>query len=401
MEVYKRLKKISKFQDSFSPANFAEVPHDWYVIITDVISSTKAIEAGRYKDVNIAGGLSVVALANQFKDMDFPFVFGGDGVTFLIPPAIISEARDGLIDTKLKVKDLFNLDLRIGIVPVVDLIKAGKTLQIAKLAVSQYYDQAIINGSGADTAEAWIKKPGSPYLVDTKLDDSIEASFQGFTCRWQDVRSSEGETIAIIVKVREAHVPNVQDYYESLVPKIMAYAGDERKHHPIKHTALKTTGGKYLKNEAKAITLKKNGLRYFFKLLSIHFERIAGNIIIALRLPAMYGYYKVKDMRNYNVISSDYRKYDGTLKMVLSVSTESREKIEALLRSELEKKNIYYGIHISDRALLTCLLHVDSTREVHFVDAADGGYALAALQMKKQIQEDLADDKKSFDDLYH
>jgi len=28
---------------------------------------------------------------------------------------------------------------------------------------------------------------------------------------------------------------------------------------------------------------------------------------------------------------------------------------------------------------------VGSTKEVHFVDAADGGYALAAQQMKKQM----------------
>ena len=64
-----------------------------------------------------------------------------------------------------------------------------------------------------------------------------------------------------------------------------------------------------------------------------------------------------------------------------------RNQIQAFLEREYAKKNIYYGMHVSDRALLTCLLHVDSKREVHFVDAADGGYALAARQMKKQMQD--------------
>lgn len=43
-----------------------------------------------------------------------------------------------------------------------------------------------------------------------------------------------------------------------------------------------------------------------------------------------------------------------------------------------------YGIHESDRALLTCFLHLGSRREVHFVDSADGGYALAGKMLKQK-----------------
>jgi len=386
MDLYKNLDKISQFQESFSNENFALVPSEWNVVITDIKGSTAAIREGRYKEVNIAGGLSVVALANAFHDMEFPFIFGGDGVTFLIPPGLISDACDILMDTKEKVRELYDLDLRIGVVPVRDLLNDGKTLQLAKLAVSQYYDQAIISGTAVDTAEAWVKKADSPYLVKNKKNDQLHASFIGFTCRWQDVISSEGETIALIVKVREGEVSDPVEYYQYIASEILKIAGDESKYHPVKSQYMKMAGADYLGNEARAISGKKSGFRFLLQKARIFLELIATGIIMQFRLPMKMGFYDLKDLRNYNTISSDYRKFDGTLKMVLSVPEIRRVQLQEFLEKQAAARKIFYGLHISDRAILTCLLHVDSEREVHFVDAADGGYALAAQQMKEQIR---------------
>ena len=52
-----------------------------------------------------------------------------------------------------------------------------------------------------------------------------------------------------------------------------------------------------------------------------------------------------------------------------------------------ETGDLFYGVHVSDRALTTCLMHEGTVREVHFVDAADGGYALAAKQLKRQLRD--------------
>ena len=38
---------------------------------------------------------------------------------------------------------------------------------------------------------------------------------------------------------------------------------------------------------------------------------------------------------------------------------------------------------------MTCLMHVGSAREVHFIDGADGGYALAAKMLKGQVGADI------------
>jgi len=66
------------------------------------------------------------------------------------------------LDTKYQVKKIYDLGLRIGIVPVKDLILAGKSIQVGKLFVSKYYDPAIISGNAVETAEFWVKKQGSP-----------------------------------------------------------------------------------------------------------------------------------------------------------------------------------------------------------------------------------------------
>jgi hypothetical protein len=51
------------------------VPVDWYAVITDVVNSSEAIEAGRYKEVNTAGVLAAMGISNLRNDMDFPFLF--------------------------------------------------------------------------------------------------------------------------------------------------------------------------------------------------------------------------------------------------------------------------------------------------------------------------------------
>ena len=78
---------------------------------------------------------------------------------------------------------------------------------------------------------------------------------------------------------------------------------------------------------------------------------------------------------------SDYRKFDDALRMVLDCSPDQVE----VLRQSLEdqKKFLYYGMHTSETSLMTCL-----ASGIHFIDGSDGGYALAAKQLKAQMKAD-------------
>lgn len=72
--------------------------------------------------------------------------------------------------------------------------------------------------------------------------------------------------------------------------------------------------------------------------------------------------------------------------MVVACDSGSRESFLKFLDELYRQGKLFYGYHVSDRALMTCALHEGSVREVHFVDSADGGYALAATQLKEQIK---------------
>lgn len=76
---YSDLPSLENFLDISDLENFTVVPPDWHIIVTDIAGSTKAIELGRYKEVNLIGAASIVAILNLSKNIELPFVFGGDG----------------------------------------------------------------------------------------------------------------------------------------------------------------------------------------------------------------------------------------------------------------------------------------------------------------------------------
>jgi hypothetical protein len=62
--------------------------------------------------------------------------------------------------------------------------------------------------------------------------------------------------------------------------------------------------------------------------------------------------------------------------------TRLRRELDALY----DEGRIYYGLHESSQALMTCYVQgLDDGAHVHFVDGGSGGYALAAKQLKRQM----------------
>ena len=381
---YKNLVPRTSFSEVLQSRHHQAVPADWYVAITDVINSTQAIETGRYKDVNIAGGLAAMAISNVNEDMGFPFVFGGDGMTCLIPPSIKNDVNDVLYDTSLKVKTFFDLELRVGLVPVQKIYEAGHQLSISKLGVSKFYNQAIISGDGVQYAEDLLKKIAAaenPFLIRSKNNVNLEADFTGFTCRWQDIPSHKGETISTIILLRDDDKQLLPD----VLNEMYRIFGKEEDFHPV-ISGLKLAGADYyLGKEATVFAQQRTGWNYRLKLWRIKMEYLITLLAMKLHLPIKVNWYQLNKLKDYQIAASDFKKFDGSLKLVLNCQTAARKEWGAYLEDLRQKEKVYYGIHISDRAIMTCLLHSGSEQEVHFIDGADGGYALAAKMMKGQM----------------
>lgn len=383
---YRHLEPAESLATAFDEKSTVPLPADWFIVITDIVGSTAAIDAGRYKDVNTAGGLAAMALSNAFGTLEFPFIFGGDGTTFLIPPEIREAAAEILADTARKVKEFFSLHLRVGIVPAREVFAKKHAIRVGKIRISPHYTQAVITGDGIDYAEKLVKS-GQDYLVPHDLAGSHEANFTGFTCRWHDVPSEGGETVALIVRFSAGSEEANHQLLQTVLSAIERHYGPDAQHHPIKENTLRNTmARKIIWREAAARAGKKEGLTFLLQMIRIAFESFVTLLSIKLHLPLKVFHYRLDRVKWYNVISSDYKKFDGMLKMVISGSPAARAGLVRELDSLRLKNKLKYGIHVSDRALLTCLLHADSAQEVHFVDAADGGYALAAKMLKEQIR---------------
>jgi len=164
--------------------------------------------------------------------------------------------------------------------------------------------------------------------------------------------------------------------------------GLESSYHPLSEENLHMArSGDRVTTEARVLSKRKRGLLTGLHTLSVKLQVRFVQFLIRHNIAFNSRGKNLRDVRRDNILSSDFRKLDGTLKMVISGTTENRRKLEALLRHLHARGHIFYGVHVSNRALLTCLLQYGSGSEVHFVDAADGGYALAARHMKQQLAE--------------
>ena len=117
-DFYGSIPVFHGFGSLMDPALYSPLPDDWTVGVADIVESTKAIAAQRYKAVNMAGASVIAAVTNALDGREFPFVFGGDGASFAISPGDLVAAREALAATARWVREDLDLVMRVALVPV-------------------------------------------------------------------------------------------------------------------------------------------------------------------------------------------------------------------------------------------------------------------------------------------
>ena len=84
--------------------------------------------------------------------------------------------------------------------------------------------------------------------------------------------------------------------------------------------------------------------------------------------------------------STDHEKFDDMLRMTISGTVQQRQQLRAYLEDKHQSGDLVFGIHVAKHTLMTCIVFDRFGRQVHFLDADDGGYAMAAVELKAQLK---------------
>lgn len=384
---YRDLPALPSLDVALDTAVQTNVPDDWHCVVADVVQSTQAIAAGAYKQVNTVGVACIAALVNMDRRLQLPFVFGGDGATFAVPASHIEPTLRALRGAQQLAAQQFGLQLRAGLVPVGELRAAGHVVKVAKVQLSAHVGQAVLAGSGWAEAERRIKArlPDGGVLYAQPDDGPAEASFEGFECRWQEVPSFQGHKLALIVLARASDPVQAQHTYQRVLAQLRTVLGDDiNTHHPLRAERLRLSfSPRELMGEWRVRTA---GLPWLGKLAyagRLLLQNVVGHYLFARRIDTAtvaWSHY-----RDDLVHQTDFRKFDAALRMVLDVTEAQYQTLQVWLDVQQTQGALLYGLHLSDRALVTCLVESHADKHLHFVDGSDGGYALAARQLKQHL----------------
>jgi Protein of unknown function (DUF3095) len=386
VNFYHDLPVLESFAEAIETDRHAPVPGDWWIVIADVMGSTKAIEAGAYKKVNTVGVACIAAVVNVDRSVDMPFVFGGDGATFAVPGALRERAIPALREAQRLSRESFDLLLRVGLVRVSDLLDQGLSVRLAKVRSSPNVTQPTFSGRGWDEAERMVKDPLAQGVLRVQEDEGLrEGSFEGFECRWQGVPSFRDHKLALLVAAVSSDADVNLASYRKLSDKIAQIYGDIASYHPLRAEHMRLSfNPRELSHEWRVRSSRLGPwgrVKYFARMVLLN---LAGVYLFARKIDT-----KAVRWSRYTdelVENTDFRKFDGMLRMVIDGSEAQYRDLHDYLEGQHREGRLVYGMHKSSEALLTCIVFSYNGNHVHFVDGSDGGYALAARGLKAQLE---------------
>lgn len=386
-QFYSALPVITDFEAITHAESYAALPDDWHIALCDVRNSTAAVADGKYRNVNSIGAAAITAMINAAGDVEVPFSFEGDGSLACVPSRLLESTRAALAKTQIVARDAFGLDLRIATVPVTDIRAAGFAVQVARYRVSDDYVQAVFSGGGIAYADAVIKDAATEARYAIAPGSVVpRGSYDGFECRWEDIPSRHGETVSLMVLALHHEPERAAAIYRNVIGKVREIYGDEDACHPVSVPELAMTlKSGLLADELGVRTGEATGFARWRQLMRTRAVVLLGKVLMRFGIRTQktdWSQYKQTLARN-----SDVRKFTDVYRQILSGTAKQRLALDAWLQEQLRARHLLYGLHVADRAHMTCLVFDYAGRHLHFIDGADGGLFLAAKAFKERATQ--------------
>lgn len=375
-DYYASLPVFDGFSRILNPEQYRPLPDGWLLGFTDVVSSTQAIESGRYKAVNTAGASVIAAVTNALQGRRFPFVFGGDGASFAVAASDEALVRGALAATATWTRDELELETRAALVPVSAVRGQGLDVGVARFAPSKNVSYAMFSGGGLAWAERAMKNGEfavAPAPAGTMPD------LTGLSCRWNDIPATRGVILSVLVAPVKHGDPAFRAQVEELLSEIEASPDVVR---PVPNDA-PAMGWPPPGLDLEVRASRGAGETHFMARLRVLFATLLAYCI--MRLGIRVGPFDPATYRREVVENSDFRKYDDNLRMTLDCTPKLADAIEQRLTQAAARNVLRFGLHRQDKAIMTCIVpSIADSNHVHFIDGAAGGYALAAKNLKSR-----------------
>lgn len=367
---YDRVPVFRGFPRVMDETLYQPLPEDWVIGTTDVVGSTRAIQENRYKAVNMAGVAGIAAVVNALG-REFPFAFGGDGISFAVPPSCAEAARTALAATLRWAQEEMSLELRGAMVPVKDIRENGLDVRIARFGPSEDVNYAMFMGGGLAWAEAAMKQglfavpPAAP---------GTHPDLSGLSCRFEEMPSLHGLVLALLVIPGER---SDNKAFRRVVEDLILLA-EQKGHGPVPEQGPQL-GWNGVELEARVSP--HPGIPFFIR-RAVALIRMSFFFLI-FRFRLRFGKFVPDVYLKQLVGNSDFRKYDDALRMIIDCTPELAEEIERKLTTAARAGIVRFGLHRQKAAMMTCFAPFPTHSDhMHFVDGASGGYALAAAALK-------------------
>jgi Protein of unknown function (DUF3095) len=361
------------FTRLMEPSLYSPLPDDWSVGVADIVESTKAIAAQRYKAVNMAGAAVIASVTNALEGREFPFVFGGDGASFAVAPGDLERAREALSATAAWVKEDLDLVMRVALVPLRAIRAQGLDVRVARFGPSANLSYAMFSGGGLGFADAAMKR--GEFAIEP-APPGTQPDLSGLSCRFEEIPAARGLILSVLVVPTARAEPRAFRKVIEDILQLVERTPDAGRPVP--------SGGPPLKWPPQGIEYEARATRRgpLFARRSIVLALTLWAYVV-MRLDIKVGNFVPKNYVRQVVENSDFRKYDDGLRMILDCTEELANALTERLAKAAANGVVRYGLHRQDAAMMTCFTpSVMRSDHVHFIDGARGGYASAATALK-------------------
>lgn len=370
---------------SHDPSAYVRLPDDWWVAVADVTGSTRLAATGRDREVNFVAGAIVAALSSALNGQEgmggaASCQFGGDGAMAAVPPQCKPSVEEALAALAHWALEDLDVPLRVGMVPVSVLSRAGAPTLVALQDFGNGDTFGHFLGAGAALAERMVKGDQRWHI---KAKAGPIPGLAQLSCRWRPVPAQRGVVLCVIVDpvdpgaVGIAAIAKLQASIEAVTSTAEAGPlGDGSRLAPKPFPTWRS-----FQLELRTVAAGWQRLVRAVKIL-------LGSVIIFVvhGLGGKVGPVDTDRYRKGVAERSDYRKQAGGPRLVLDVTGQEADRIEAILVEAEAAGEIVSGVSRAEAATVTCLVgDFSSDRHVHFVDGSGLGFWRASVVLKEKL----------------